>query len=84
MNKIYGFLISIAASSGFALMVISTLSVIDTVKVHVFGQTKDSLWTTYTESFACYEDYEFYFFAISFIFFSLFLVLRIDKKSLRL
>ena len=84
MKRIHGFLISIAASFGCAIMIISILSVIDTINVHVYGQTKDSLWATYLESFNTYEDYEFYFFLIAFIFFFLFLVIRIHKKSLRL
>ncbi len=84
MKRIYGFLISIAASSGFAIMLISALSVIDTINIHAFGQTKESLWAMYLERFNYYEDYEFYFFAISFVFFYLFLVIRKHKKSLRL
>jgi hypothetical protein len=83
MKITYRFLISLSASIGFTFLLISVLAIVQTVKVHLSGQPKEGFWDTYLNSSNRFDEYAVYFFAAALVFFLLFYVVQVQKKSLR-
>lgn len=83
MKKTHYFILSIAASFGFATMMVSFLAAVQTIREYVRQEISGGLWDAYMKSFNRYQEYELYFSAMAFIFLLLFLVLQVHKKHLR-
>ena len=83
MKITYRILISLCGSVGFTFMLISLLAMVNAIRVHIAEKTTESFWETYMNSSSGYDAYAAYFFAAAFVFFLLFYILQVQKKSLR-
>ena len=83
MKITYRVLISLCGSVGFTFLLISILGMVNAIRVHLLAQPTESFWETYMQSSSGYDAYGIYFFAAAFVFFLLFYILEVQKKSLR-
>jgi hypothetical protein len=74
-------LVSISGSVGVALLGISILSIIRSIKIFSSAKPQDGIWAIYMDGFYYYLNYLGYIFSIAFILYILFYVIEIHRNK---